>query len=313
MKNSSAYKAIDDKPKLLLIICGYIVLKAIAKTATSIWFLLGNKATSDGFDVITQGGAGLQLFIIAISAVAIVAAYHLYNFNRKGLLLYIGVIVISFIAPLFFGVDSYRPTMTEFTLSAVPVVLLFRYWDRMAPDAVAGDNYFSNTIDKSEDWFWDWVDYNQKVPGKLVSWFNVATSDELIIFYRKYKEIADRLIPNTEPIYVKSQQGTITEEAMAALNNWIIVQGKPLWATAANVAAADVNGYVKNTLNDDKWEVLLKIQLMCAAKAKENTTQPNTSWQGTAWQTRFGYFPATEAKAIFDERFGGPIEDFLSD
>lgn len=122
-----------QKPTLLLIICYYLIVKSGVKALMSGIFLVGGKALDgltkqEGFDTIGKGGPALQVFIIVLSAIGMWAAWQILHFRKKGLFTYIGVVVVSFFGPIFFHTNTYTPSMISLTLSAIPVVLLFKYW-----------------------------------------------------------------------------------------------------------------------------------------------------------------------------------------
>lgn len=313
MGNYDTHKVKEARPILLTVVCGYIILKAILKTVTAFLFLIDSKlvqslSSSDGFDIITQGGKGLQLSMIALSGIAVFAAIRLLNFKKSGYTIYIGVIIASYLAPIFWGVENYRPTMTELTLSAIPMLLLYRYYNRMDGKGLIGSTYLADTLGKQQDWFWDWVDYNHKNPGKLEEWYKTATQEELITFYKKYDSIARQLIPNQQGIYIESLGTYLSEDSMDSLNNWIIAQGKELWSVSATKAAARSN-YTNPKENPEEkiWDTLYTIYSKSKAQKQQNGPQPITSWQGVSWQTRYQYFPGPNAEIIYKERFGESI------
>ncbi|UPT66312.1 MAG: hypothetical protein M0D57_17845 [Sphingobacteriales bacterium JAD_PAG50586_3] len=317
METNSTHRVKAARPVLLLVVCYYIIFKAVLKTVTAFIFLVDSKlaqklGTSDGFDIILKGGTGLQLSIIALSGVAVYAALQLLNFKKAGFTIYTVVIIASYLAPIFFGVENYRPTMTEFTLSVAPMLLLYRYRSRMDGKGLIISNFYSDTLAKEENWFWDWVDYHHKNPAKLEEWYQTATKEELTIFYNKYESVAQRLIPNYEGIYVTSTNTYLTEDVMEGLNNWIIGQGPELWAMAAKKAEAR-SQYTNPADNPEEkiWETLYTIYSKSKAQKLQNGPQPITSWQGVSWQTRYQYFPGANANTVFEERFGASINEFI--
>jgi hypothetical protein len=122
----------QQRPKLLVVVCYYIIIKAGVKALMSLIFLIGGKSLGgltkqEGFDTISNGGASFQLLIIALSIVSIWAAIQVLNFKRIGFYVYLAIVVVSFFAPIFFHTGTYQPSMIGFTISIIPIALLLRY------------------------------------------------------------------------------------------------------------------------------------------------------------------------------------------
>lgn len=119
-------------PVVLKVICYYLIIKSGIKVFSSLILLLGGDAVAGlakttGFDTVNSGGAPLELFIIVLAGITIWAAWQIMQLKKVGMYTYIGTIVLSFFGPAFLT-TAYKPTLTLLTLSALPMVLLFRYW-----------------------------------------------------------------------------------------------------------------------------------------------------------------------------------------
>jgi hypothetical protein len=127
----------QQRPKLLLVVCYYIIIKAGVKALMSLIFLIGGKSLGgltkqEGFDTISNGGTNFQLLIIALSAISIWAAVQVLNFKQIGFYVYLAIVIVSFFAPIFFHTGTYQPSMIGFTISIIPIALLLRYKSKLS-------------------------------------------------------------------------------------------------------------------------------------------------------------------------------------
>lgn len=166
------------------------------------------------------------------------------------------------------------------------------------------NTYFSKTIGKKADWIWDWVEYNQKHPGKMVEWFHQCSKKELATFVNEFTYYIDyNLTAPNEGVWIKELDGPLSEDAQEDFNNWIIVQGKEIWEVASDESLERVlDGYVFGpNPKDDELEHLYKIYDECT---KADYTPKLTTWKGISWHPKKGNFPGGSAYWIYKERFG---------
>ena len=175
------------------------------------------------------------------------------------------------------------------------------------------DNYFSATLNKSPDWFWDWVDHScSGHADELLQWLNTATEDELIDFYRVYwGEIVSGLIASYDAVcFAGPNEYCLSEDAMKDFNGWIIVQGKELWqAACAEAAKRDAARDRHEPYDENIWTELHKIYKQTEKQAKNMEVPPAAHWNGVTWLPRDHYFAGEGADMIYYDRFGGELAD----
>lgn len=162
----------------------------------------------------------------------------------------------------------------------------------------------NESIGARPDWFWEWVELNQQDETLLPDWFQAATAEHLLTFWKcYYDEVLGALIPEYEGFYVEDEGGFhLSEDDMSDFNNWVIVQGKSVWeamAKEANIREANPKAY-----DERRLEKMFKIYHESRLAESEGGQMPETEWNGVRWIPRSGYFPGDTADFIYEDRFG---------
>lgn len=172
---------------------------------------------------------------------------------------------------------------------------------RMAQDGIEKLN---ESLGTGPDWFWSWVEWNQADAELLPAWFRVASPEQLLLFWKTYfDEILGALIPEYEGFFVNEEGGFhMSEDDMLEFNNWVIVQGKPLWEAVAIESKAFEN--LKDRYDEARLGALFQIFHETRVAATEGTDMTMRTWCGVEWQPRDGFFPGDMADFIYEDRFG---------
>lgn len=165
-------------------------------------------------------------------------------------------------------------------------------------------SFFSETLNKKTDWFWDWVEYNQTHPSELVKWFDECSEQELTIFVNTFTyDIDYNLTAPNEGIWIDELESALSEDSQEDFNNWIIVQGKALWEVAVEESLKRViDGYEWGSNPKEKvWQSLYKIYNQTSVG---NESSVPVTWNGVNWTPRKGHFPGASGYWKYKERFG---------
>jgi hypothetical protein len=186
--------------------------------------------------------------------------------------------------------------------------------------------YFSESLEKDKDWFWDWVNFHNDIRNKdkLIRWFETASRKELLSFYKTYEYVIGPLIPNYRGIYINEEMGCFSEDSMGDFNNWIIVQGYPLWKKACELAnIREQTKEIGSSPMENDFRELIDIydntRIKCYRDGRyimgrnysSKEDQHKVTWKGCTWEPLFNYFPAENVLYIYEERFGGWLTDEL--
>jgi hypothetical protein len=170
--------------------------------------------------------------------------------------------------------------------------------------------FYNDNLGARDDWFWDFVAYNQTHEGELEHWFRECTPRQLIDFYRAYVWIHDNLVAPYEGLFITSLENHLAEKDQSEFNDWIIVQGKALCEKAMDEAMKRLDSdYTTEPYVDAVWEGLFEIYDQCRSSSSERL-EP-CQWLGVQWIPRNGRFPGMLADLIYEERFRGFIGDKL--
>jgi hypothetical protein len=170
--------------------------------------------------------------------------------------------------------------------------------------------FYNDNLEAHEDWFWDFVEYNQTHEGELEHWFRECTPRQMIDFYRAYLWIQDSLVAPYEGIFLISIEDHLSEDSQGDFNDWIIVQGKALCEKAMDEAMKRLDAdHIGEPYDDSVWEALFEIYHQCRMSPSEKFGV--CRWLGVEWIPRNGHFPGMMADYIYEERFRGFIGDKL--
>lgn len=163
----------------------------------------------------------------------------------------------------------------------------------------------NETLGQGPDWFWEWVEINHQDEDALLQWFREAPREQMIVFWQMYfDEILGPMIADYDGFFQGAEDDAIhlTEDDMADFNNWVIVQGKAIWAAAIALTTR----MEQNWNTQDEAQLLALYQLSKATQAAhgDGRTMAPQFWAGIHWTPRGGYFPGDTADFIFEERFG---------
>lgn len=122
-------------PGLLKGICYVMLVLAGVKMLTLFIYwvapnLFGSKPMP-GVDTWQEGGLFFQITIFALCAVKVWSIFKILAYQKIGYFAFIALSFILLFLPVFWGIESYVFKPTAFTLTLLPIFLLYRYFKDM--------------------------------------------------------------------------------------------------------------------------------------------------------------------------------------